>query len=178
LESCLGKGAFHRAIEKFTGTAPDWCENDEAVLPQGERPRDFFDCNPSQRYDWIVTNPPYSLLTDWLEHSMEIADNVLLLIEAPAAEFTSREKRTVDAGFEMAQRLRVATPPEWVAIGLKSGFGFTAVHWKRGHAGDCKRSRLTGWNKGAAKVELVTAASVALILITILFPKIFHWLGW
>lgn len=46
LEPCCGGGAFLRAMPGC-----DWCEIDKGM--------DFFAC--TGRYDWIVTNPPYSL---------------------------------------------------------------------------------------------------------------------
>lgn len=65
LEPCSGEGAFLR----YLPTA-EWCE-----ITKG---RDFFDYN--EKVDWIVTNPPYSNFDRFLEHSFELADNVVFLV--------------------------------------------------------------------------------------------------
>ena len=66
LEPCRGEGAFMKYLPKNT----EWCEITEG--------RDFFDYN--KKVDWIVTNPPYSVFDHFLDHSFELADNVVLLI--------------------------------------------------------------------------------------------------
>jgi hypothetical protein len=65
LEPSAGDGAFL----KYLPTA-DWCEI--------EKGRDFFACH--EHYDWIVGNPPYSVITDWLAHSFTIAENVVYVV--------------------------------------------------------------------------------------------------
>lgn len=65
LEPCRGKKAFFKYLNNA-----DWCEIDEG--------RNFFDYN--NRVDWIITNPPYSCYDKFLEHSFEIADNIVFLV--------------------------------------------------------------------------------------------------
>lgn len=65
LEPCKGKGAFMKYLPNGT----EWCEITEG--------RDFFDYK--EKVDWLVTNPPYSIFNKFLEHSFEIADNVVFL---------------------------------------------------------------------------------------------------
>ena len=64
LEPAAGGGAFLRALPGC-----DWCEIDKKV--------NFFRCQC--HYDWIVTNPPYSLFTNFLRKSLELADNIVFL---------------------------------------------------------------------------------------------------
>lgn len=68
LDPFMGGGSFYEqfplALEK------DWCEIDKG--------KNFFDYN--QSVDWIVSNPPYSIFDEVLEHSFEIADNVVYLV--------------------------------------------------------------------------------------------------
>ena len=68
LDPCCGNGAFY-------DNYPDYVQKDFCELDLG---KDFFDYN--KHVDWIVSNPPYSCFADWLEHSFEIADNVIYLI--------------------------------------------------------------------------------------------------
>jgi len=66
LEPCKGEGAFLRYLPKGT----EWCEITEG--------KDFYDYN--KKVDWIVTNPPYSDFDKFMEHSFELADNVVFLV--------------------------------------------------------------------------------------------------
>lgn len=65
LDPCRGDGAFWRHMH-----GADYCE-----IAEG---RDFFDWH--EPVDWIVGNPPYSVMNRWLEHSFKVADNVVYLI--------------------------------------------------------------------------------------------------
>ena len=72
---------------------------------------------------------------------MELADNVVLLIQATAPHFTAKEKVMVDAGFELKESFRVPVPDEWRRKEPVFGTGLAAVHRQRGGTGDHKRSR-------------------------------------
>ncbi|KKM07517.1 hypothetical protein LCGC14_1733170 [marine sediment metagenome] len=66
LDPCKGDGAFLRALSADT----EWCEIIED--------RDFFDY--TNKVDWIIGNPPYSIFEEWLRHSFEISDNVVYIL--------------------------------------------------------------------------------------------------
>ena len=66
LEPCAGDGIFLRYLPPQTW----FCE-----ITQG---KDFFAWNIA--VDWIVGNPPYSNIKDWLSHAFDLADNVAYLI--------------------------------------------------------------------------------------------------
>lgn len=57
LEPCRGQGAFCRAFENNGITNYDTCEITEGV--------DFF--NHNQPCDWIITNPPFSKVSAFLQ---------------------------------------------------------------------------------------------------------------
>ena len=57
LDPCKGDGAFLSLLDEA-----DYCE-----LQEG---RDFFEW--SEPVDWIIGNPPYSVYSRWLEHSMKV----------------------------------------------------------------------------------------------------------
>jgi len=65
LEPAKGGGAFLQYMPDA-----DWCEIQEG--------RDFFEYN--KKVDWIITNPPYSIFRRFLLHSMEISDNIVMLV--------------------------------------------------------------------------------------------------
>lgn len=66
LEPCKGEGAFLKYLPLNT----EWCE-----IADG---KNFYDYN--KQVDWIVTNPPYSDYNRFLEHSFELAKNIVLLV--------------------------------------------------------------------------------------------------
>tara|TARA_R110000822_G_C15095417_1_gene471229 strand:+ start:212 stop:712 length:501 start_codon:yes stop_codon:yes gene_type:complete len=66
LEPCMGAGVFYNLFDE----PKEWCEIDKG--------RDFFEW--TQPVDWIITNPPYSIYDLFLEHCLEVADNVVLFV--------------------------------------------------------------------------------------------------
>ena len=113
LEPAAGKGAFVRAMPGC-----DWCEID--------LDKNFFDCQA--RYDWIVTNPPYSIFTDFLAKAVEVADNIVFLCPRNSWGMTSRVRILERAAFGMVESCRVPLPPPpWPQF----GFVVTAT-WDRG----------------------------------------------
>ncbi len=61
LDPAYGKGIFYKNFPDFV--RKDFCEIDFNS--------DFFDYY--NRVDWCVTNPPYSMIENWLKHSCEIS---------------------------------------------------------------------------------------------------------
>tara|TARA_Y100000310_G_scaffold345213_1_gene462749 strand:+ start:2533 stop:3039 length:507 start_codon:yes stop_codon:yes gene_type:complete len=123
LEPFRGDSAF---FEQLPG-APLWCEITEG--------RDFFDFTTS--VDWIITNPPFSNLTDIMRHSFSIAEKTLFLI--PTSKIYSsmpRMKLTKDmAG--MKEHLFLGTGRD---IGFDIGFPFSATLFERGYNGPTKNT--------------------------------------
>ena len=66
LEPCKGEGAFLKYLPENT----EWCE-----IADG---KNYYDYN--KKVDWLVTNPPYSDFNRFLEHSFNLADNIVLLV--------------------------------------------------------------------------------------------------
>jgi hypothetical protein len=64
LDPFKGKGAY---FDKYPSDLKNWCEISEG--------RDFFAYN--EQIDVIVSNPPYSLIDDVLEHSVELGARVI-----------------------------------------------------------------------------------------------------
>lgn len=61
-DPCAGKGSFIRAF-KLHGNKYEWCEINKG--------RDFFQCDHTKA-SWLITNPPYSLISKFLVHSMSL----------------------------------------------------------------------------------------------------------
>lgn len=92
--------------------------------------RDFLSVMPSVgRYDWIITNPPWSKLRAFMLQSMRLADNIVLLVTVPHIATRARLRDMDQAGFGVASMLRVVQPlPPWPS----SGFQLAAIHIRRG----------------------------------------------
>lgn len=77
-----GGGAFY---DNFPArNKKSWSE-----IKEGE---DFFDFN--EKVDWIISNPPYSKYTEVMQHSYDIADNIVYLI--PLNKIVSSWGRCID----------------------------------------------------------------------------------
>ena len=66
LDPCRGDGIFFNNLP----AGSDWCE----VLDG----RDFYE--HSSHVDWIISNPPYSDLREWINHSFLVADNIVYIV--------------------------------------------------------------------------------------------------
>lgn len=118
LEPCEGGGSFVRALDGN-------CESFE--LAKGT---DFL--TQSGRWDWIVTNPPWSKLRPFLAHSMASADNVVFLCLVNAFFMKARFADIERAGFGIKEVLVVDQPPKpWP----QTGFLLGATHLQRGYTG-------------------------------------------
>lgn len=91
LDPCYGAGAFYNNLPE--------CDKHWAEIEKGN---DFFEL--TGRYDLIIGNPPYSLWTKWLEHTMKLTDKFCYIIG------------TLNL-----------TPKRLDAV-LKNGFGVTQMH--------------------------------------------------
>jgi len=120
LDPCAGDHAFTKHI-------PDclWCE-----IKDG---RDFFSWN--EPVDWIVGNPPYSILNAWLEHSFRLANDVVYLL--PIAKVFGSRKRLLMVK-EYGGIVEVFAPWTGRAVGFEFGWACGAVHFRRGHGEEMK----------------------------------------
>lgn len=116
LEPCRGSGAFTKAMPGC-----HWCELDEGI--------DFLAY--WGHWDWIVTNPPYSKFRAFLNHSMEVADNVVFLAPISHMVLKARRRDIKEKGFGVVSILEVDTPKSWP----QSGFQLAATHIKLGYGG-------------------------------------------
>ena len=78
LDPCKGDGVF---LDFMNGA--DYCEIQEGI--------DFFEYE--KKVDWIISNPPYSVYSEWLRHSFKIAENIVYLIPINKAFNSSKMLR-------------------------------------------------------------------------------------
>jgi len=119
LDPCKGDGAF---LDQYPGDCEtDWCEITEG--------RDFFDYQG--RVDWIITNPPYSIIEEFMAKCFEVADDVALLIPMSKWVSSLRRIRAVLA-FGNVVSIRIISASR---CGFPFGFPACALHIRRGYDG-------------------------------------------
>ena len=117
LEPCRGDGNIYRFLPRDSA----WCEVNEG--------RDFLDCK--DKADWIITNPPWSRIREFLLHSMSLADHVVFLMTVNHAWTRARVRDVRDHGFGFREICVVDMPASFP----QSGFQLGAVYWQRGWTG-------------------------------------------
>lgn len=125
LEPCKGEGNFYNLLPTNT----EWCE-----ITQG---RNFFTW--TKKADWIVTNPPWSQIRMFLQHSMTLANDIVFLMTINHVWTKARVRDIYDAGFALKEICLVEMPVEFP----QSGFQLGAVHISKGWEGDVKLSNIS-----------------------------------
>lgn len=118
LDPCRGDGAFFDQYPDHVESL--WCE-----IAEG---RDFLRWQVP--VDWIVTNPPWSKMRDFLRHAMAISENVVFL--AALSHFTTRArvKDIQDAGFGVRSIMLCPTPSAWPQSGFQVAAVWLERRWK------------------------------------------------
>lgn len=124
LEPCKGTGNFLKVLPKNTL----WCEIKEG--------RDFF--NFKERVDWIITNPPWSKIKDFLEHSLDISENVCFLMTINHLWTKARLRILKEKNFGIKEILLIKTPRNFP----QSGFQLGVVYLKKNYKGCVKINEL------------------------------------
>ena len=133
LDPFRGGGAFYDQIPDYKGMdyiTKDWCEIEVG--------RDFFDY--ADKVDWIISNPPYSILDDVLEHSFEIADNVAYLLPLSKV-FTSLRRIRGILNYGNIREIHILSSSK---CGFPFGFPACAIWLQKGYKGDTKIKELDG----------------------------------
>lgn len=108
----------------FTDILPDahWCEITEG--------RDFFEW--SERVDWMISNPPYTLTRAWFRHSYLFADDIVYLVPL----------RNIFSGYGFVKEIyeyggivEIRCYGTGGRLGFPMGNAVGAVHIRRGWAG-------------------------------------------
>lgn len=123
LDPFRGDGAFYNNLPP----GALWCEIDEG--------KDFFDFH--EPVDWIVSNPPYSNLTDVLRHSFTIAENIVYLFPLSKLYSSAPRLRLVRDMAGVKEEFNFGPGRD---IGFDIGFPFAAIHFQRGYQGSTKKT--------------------------------------
>jgi len=136
LEPAAGDGAFVKAMKPYGDVL--WCEID--------RGRDFFEFN--ERVDWAISNPPWSLFKQFLQHAMTVADHVAFLVTVNHWWTRHRRELVRTAGFGIERIIECDAPKEW---GAPTGFQLAMVVLTRGYEGPCTMETLTPTDHAPAR---------------------------
>lgn len=128
LEPCRGSGNFFKYMPNA-----DWCEIKEG--------RDFFEYD--KKVEWIITNPPYSLLRKFLQKSMEVSDNIVFLCPWNHLTFTARLRDMRECGFGIKEVTLIHYPDNFP----KMGFALSVIHIQKKYSGDIKFKNEFKFNK-------------------------------
>lgn len=141
LDPCRGDGAFFDAFPE--NAQLEWCE-----IRDGH---DFLGWDRS--VDWIITNPPWSKLRQFLVKAMQTADNIVFLSALTHYSTKARVSAMRDHGYAMRSFVLCPEPRgDWP----RSGFQLGAAHIERGWTGPCEFiDRVDEWRH---TVESPTAA--------------------
>lgn len=119
LDPCKGDGAFL----KYLPAGSDYCEIREG--------KDFF--NYSQKVNWIIGNPPYSIFKDFLQHSFDISENVSFLV--PTNKVFQRQI-VMDMINKWGGVKSIIVYGSGSLIGFPFGFSVGNFHFKKGYKGE------------------------------------------
>lgn len=125
LEPCRGTGNIYKYLENA-----DWCEISEG--------KDFF--LYKKRVSYIFTNPPWSQIRAFLQHSMELTNNIYFLITINHLWTKARIRDILSNGFGIREICIFQTPQEFPQSGFQCGM----VHIKKGYKGKIIFSKLGG----------------------------------
>ncbi len=123
-DPAAGQGAFYDELRKYGKT--DWFEVDPGF--KGKE-KDFLTYAGQRRWDWIITNPPWSLFGEFLEKSMEHADNIVFLIPFNKLTTTKRMRIIREAGFDLKTVYLCPQPKEWGKH--RTGLQLVAAHFEK-----------------------------------------------
>ena len=123
LDPSRGLGAFYN---NFNTEDKDWCELAED--------KDFFSYD--KKVDWIITNPPWSKMREFLEHGMKISNNIVYLTTINHYTTKRRIRDMKQNGFGLKEIYNIETPKSFP----QSGFQVAAIHTLRGYEGNIEFS--------------------------------------
>lgn len=115
LEPCRGTGNIWSQLENA-----DWCEITEG--------RDFYEWKTP--VDYIFTNPPWSQIRKFLQHSYSVADNVYILCTVNHLWTKSRLRDMRKAGFGIKEICIFDTPKNFPQSGFQCGMIWLQRNYK------------------------------------------------
>ncbi len=122
LEPCAGDGVFLNFLP-----SAQWCEI--------EKGRDFFAWNTP--IDWMIGNPPFSMLAKWIYHSMEFAENIVYIVPC-RTPFISNKMVLKMYEWGSVKHMRIYGQGNQLNFPLN--YLMAALHFQRGYHGAMEMS--------------------------------------
>ena len=133
LEPCRGNGSFTKLLPDA-----DWFE-----ILEG---RDFLLAHG--KWDWIITNPPYSIYDLFLIKSLQCADNVVFLAPLQKAFKSQKIDKAISNFGGLAEIVMLGSGSK---AGFPFGFPVGCLYYKRDYSGPIKLTRAYSGVKGACE---------------------------
>lgn len=122
LEPCKGEGVFLKYLPEA-----HWCEIDEG--------RDFFQW--TKPVTWIITNPPYSILTEFFLQALMVAENIVFLLPMNTFFMKGELQKTI---WQWGWIRHIRIYGKGRSLNFPMGNPVAAFHFRRGYWND------TGWS--------------------------------
>jgi len=127
LDPCKGSGRFYDNLPECN---KDWCEITDN--------KDFFEYN--DRVDLVIGNPPFSLWTKWLEHTIKITDKFCYIMGS--MNLTDVRLRMLEEKGYGITKIHMVKIDWWFGHSLcivveKGAKSIITTAPKRVHCGDC-----------------------------------------
>lgn len=126
-EPCRGDGAFCKAFEQL-GLDYDYSEIDEG--------KDFF-CVKEVTQEWVITNPPFSLISKFLEKCYQLdVKNIVFLCTVNAFWMNGKLETMKKYGYSIKE-IQIVESPYFRRLNNwpQSGFSLGAVYISKGKNG-------------------------------------------
>lgn len=136
IESCSGEGNFVEALMNY-----NWCFPVDLPIKsftefEISKGTNFLTHFPEKKYDWLISNFPWSEIRAFLFHSMKLSNNIVTLLSINHIWTTARMRDIKENNYGIKEIMLLDWPKEWT----KSGFQLGAVHLKKNYKGKCKIS--------------------------------------
>ena len=121
LDPCKGDGSFYRNYP--VGVQSRYCEISEGL--------DFF--NFTEKVNWIIGNPPYSVFFDFMKHSYQIADDIVYLVPTNKVFQSWKLMKSIQSYGGIRSMLVYGSGH---LVGFPFGFSVGAFHFRKGYKGE------------------------------------------
>lgn len=135
-DPCAGDGNFLFAFDAYNiecaAVPPRLSRIDSMEIKQGT---DFLNLAPddARRWNWIITNPPWSQLREFNKQAMRRAENIVWIDKMNAFGFTGRLRDLEAAGYAIREYALIdQPPPPWPSMGLQ----LAAIHLSKTRPGE------------------------------------------